>query len=228
MNKYAMTMTACSRPTYLKQVLDSLAKNPGTQNYTLHFGIEPVNSEVAKVCQSVTFMPTSVTINKNRLGVLRNPFELLKRTFESGVEGVLYLEDDVILSQDAVNMATWYFAQESKNDYLCMNLYNHDSSSDADPSAMFPGDKFSALGMAITKEQWKSHFEPNWTNDRRGWDFSITALIGSGKKVLQPRVSRSHHIGRQGGTHYYAPMHDKLYIHNPMWGGCLDSFKIEE
>ena len=228
MTTYAMTMTACSRPGYLKQVLNSLSKNSGTEKYTLYFGVEPVNPEVAKVCQSVTFMKSHVTINPARLGVLRNPFELLKRTFDSGAEGVLYLEDDVVLSKDAVNMASWYFAQETKNNYLCMNLYNHDSAADADPAAMVGGAKFSALGMALTKEQWKTYFEPNWSNDRRGWDFSITALVESGKKVLQPRVSRSHHIGRQGGTHYYAPMHDKLYIHNPIWGGCLDNFKIEE
>ena len=223
----AMTMTAFRRPDYLKTVLESLEKNKGTDDYVLHFGVEPVDEKVINMCKNVSFMQKVVTVNTTRLGVLRNPFELLRRTFDTGVDGVLYLEDDVILSQDAVQMATWYFNNQAANNYICLNLYNHDSSVDADPEALFAGDKFSALGIGITRHQWKTHFEPNWTRDHRGWDYSITGLLSSGMRVLQPRYSRSHHIGRQGGVHYVASVHDKMYIHNPLWSGNTSAFKIE-
>lgn len=223
----AMTMTAFRRPDYLKTVLTSLQENSGIENYVLHFGVEPVDQEVIDTCKSVQFMRTHVTVNQTRLGVLRNPFELLRRTFDTGVDGVLYLEDDVVLSQDAVEMATWFFNNPTANDYICLNLYNHDSNSSADPTCLFAGEKFSALGIGITRHQWKTHFEPNWESDKRGWDYSITNLISTGKKVLQPRYSRSHHIGRERGVHYRAALHDHLYIHNAMWNGHVTDFKIE-
>lgn len=225
---FAMTMTAFRRPDYLDLVLRSLKKNAGLQDYTLNFGIEPGSSEVISMCKHVDFMKTSVVINPVRLGVLKNPYELLKRTFDSGVDGVLYLEDDVVLSPDAVKLATWYLNNPQRNDFLCMNLYNHDSKSEADPTSCFAGTKFSALGFVITKEQWKAYFEPNWTKDPRGWDFSITNLIQTGLRVLQPRVSRSHHIGRERGQHYLASRDDKFYIANPMWTGDDCDFVIEE
>jgi hypothetical protein len=223
----AMTMTAFKRADYLKTVLKSLQGNPGIENYVLHFGVEPVDQEVISVCQNVDFMRTVVTVNQERLGVLKNPFELLKRTFDTGVDGVLYLEDDVILSPDAVRLASWYFQQPTTNNYICLNLYNHDSVAGADPKAVFGGEKFSALGIGITRHQWKTHFEPNWENDKRGWDFSITALLASGMKVLQPRYSRSHHIGRERGVHYRAAMHDKFYVNNALWTGSVDDFVLE-
>lgn len=224
-----MTMTAFKRPDYLKTVLSSLSQNTGLEDYVLNFGIEPGNNEVIDTCKGVSFMATDVVVNARRLGVRDNPYELLRRTFEGGADGVLYLEDDVVLSKDAVRLATWYLNHPRKNEFLCMNLYNHDSSFDADPSATFAGNKFSALGFAITKEQWANHFGPGWKKDPRGWDFSITGLISSGLRVLQPRISRSHHIGREGGTHYYPGRDDVIYVANPMWNGPpQQEFKIEE
>jgi hypothetical protein len=226
--KFAMTMTAFKRPKYLQTALDSLSKNGGLDDYVLNFGIEPGNEEVIKICKSVSFMQSNAVVNPRQLGVRDNPYELLKRTFNSGVDGVLYLEDDIVISTDAVGLATWYLNHPRRNEFLCMNLYNHDSRSDADPAATFAGSKFSALGFAITKEQWATHFEPAWKRDARGWDFSITGLIASGLRVLQPRISRSHHIGREGGTHYRAHRDDAMYVANPMWNGPPQEFKIEE
>jgi hypothetical protein len=226
--KLAVTMTAFKRPKYLQTALDSLKKNDGLADYVLNFGVEPGNDEVIQICKSVNFMQSNTVVNPSRLGVRNNPYELLKRTFNSGAEGVLYLEDDIIISSDAVRLATWYLNHPRRNEFLCLNLYNHDSQADADPAATFAGSKFSALGFALTKEQWATHFEPAWKRDARGWDFSITGLIASGLLVLQPRISRSHHIGRDGGTHYRASLHDAIYVVNPIWGGPPQEFKIEE
>jgi len=225
--KLAMTMTATKRPEYLEHVLVSLANNASLDKYTLHLGIEPISQEVVKVCQDVKFIKTSITVNPQVFGVRKNPFELLKKTFDAGYDGVLYLEDDVSLSPDTVDMATWYFNNQDADKFLCLNLYNHDSQQQADPAALFAGEKFSALGIGITKFQWKNYFEPSWFKDPRGWDYCFTNMIAEGHKVLQPRVSRSHHIGRFGGVHYRAALHDKLYVDNPMWEGPAQNYHIE-
>lgn len=217
--KLAMTMTAATRPHYLENVLVSLANNSGLEDYTLHFGVEPIIPDVLEVAKNVSFMKTNVHLNAKKLGVRDNPFQTLKRVFDSGVDGVLYLEDDVSLSSDAVNLATWYFSQQDANNYLCLNLYNHDSNKEAPANELIAGDKFSALGIGITSFQWKNYFEPNWYKDPRGWDFCFTNMISSGLKVLQPSISRSHHIGRFGGVHYRANMHDHLYVGNQIFDG---------
>jgi hypothetical protein len=226
--KLAMTMTATKRPEYLEHVLVSLANNQKINDYTLHFGIEPISQEVVDVCRNCSFIKTELTVNPQVFGVRKNPFETLKRTFDKGYDGVLYLEDDVTLSQDAVEMATWYFNHPSRNDFLCLNLYNHESLGEGDPGALFAGDKFSALGIGITAEQWKTHFEPSWWKDPRGWDYCFSSMISDGLKVLQPRVSRSKHIGRFGGVHYRANLHDKLYVDNVMWEGKTLPYHIED
>jgi hypothetical protein len=225
--KLAMTMTAFKRPEYLENVLVNLANARAKADYKLYFGVEPASKEVLDVCNSVAFMPKHVHLNPKILGVRDNPYQLLKRTFDAGADGVLYLEDDLQITDDTVEMASWYFSHPDADRYLCLNLYNHDSSLSADPAALFGGDKFSALGMGITKHQWKTHFEPNWYADKRGWDFCFTNMISDGLKVLQPRISRSHHIGRFGGVHYRANMHDHLYVDNPIWTGKPVDYFIE-
>lgn len=217
--KLGMTMTACNRPNYLKEVLDSLSKNAGIEKYTLHFGVEPINVDVCIVCNEVSFIKKEVTVNQKVLGVRNNPYETLERAFKKGYDAVLYLEDDVLLTTDTVNLADWYFKYEKANDYLCLNLYNHDSSATGDPKAVIAGDKFSALGIGITRHQWYTHFKPNWYVHPSGWDFCFTDLVNQGLKVLQPEISRSHHIGRFGGTYYRAHMHDDMYAYNPMYKG---------
>lgn len=226
--KLAMAMTACNRPEYLNHVLVSLANNKNLDQYTLNFGVEPGNAEVAAICGSVKWMNSVSVVNPVRFGVRKNPYEMLKRVFDSGADGVLYLEDDVELATDAVALANWYWALPNNNDYLCLNLYNHDSVATNDPDTVIVSDKFSALGIGITKHQWYSWFEPSWWKDPRGWDFCFTELIAKGLKTLQPKQSRSHHIGRFGGVHYRANMHDHLYVHNHMYvGPGIENFRIE-
>jgi hypothetical protein len=73
--------------------------------------------------------------------------------------------------------------------------------------------------MALTRDQWYKIFKPAWYAHRSGWDFSITDLVLKGGRVLQPELSRSHHIGRTGGTYYRPELHDKEYIHNYFYEG---------
>lgn len=212
--KLALAMTAYNRPQYMREVLISLAKNRGYRQYKLHFSLEPPNKEVERVASSIKFMDTEIFINPELYGVRKNPYEMLKRVFAQGYDGVLYMEEDAKLAIDAIDLASWYFSLANANDYLCLNLYNHDSKKDAHPDTVIQGKKFSALGVGLTRHQWTTYFEPNWFAHKSGWDFSITDLIKNDLRVLQPEQSRSAHIGRMGGTYYRPHLHDKEYIHN--------------
>ena len=224
-------MTAANRAHYLQHVLVSLANNDNLDKFKLLFGLEPISFEVEKVCNDVNFMAVSVNKNTSIYGVRKNPYETLKAAFDSGAKYVLYLEDDVELSNDAVDLALWYFDKSTEegfsDKYLCLNLYNHESLGAGDPAAVIASEKFSALGMGITKEQWEKYFQPLWFTDPRGWDFCFSDAISKGLKVIQPEVSRSKHIGRFGGVHYRANMHDHLYINNQMWNGKKQEYFLK-
>lgn len=211
-----MTMTACSRPNYLAETLESLAANQHLDNFTLHFGVEPVSPEVLQICSGVRFMDTDVHVNATRLGVRENPYQLLKRTFDLGYEGVLYLEDDVILSPDAVELALHYANSEEAERHRCLCLYNMNSLSRSEPAVVEIDQsirRFAALGFFTTSKHWREFFGTIWNTSEKGWDFSV-AESGDANRVAVPRVSRSHHIGRFGGVHYVANDHDPIYENN--------------
>ena len=220
--RLAMTMTACSRPDYLRETLESLAKNKHLDKFVLHFGVEPVNPEVLKVCQTVSFMDTHVHLNATRLGVRENPYQLLKRTFGMGYDGVLYLEDDVALSSDAVEIVLDYAQNADVERHRSLCLYNTDSRADADPAVIETGHsaaKFSPWVFFTTATHWANFFEPTWNKSPKGWDWSITES-GAANTIALPGISRSRHIGRFGGTHYVAEMYDHLFVNNPFWHGA--------
>jgi GT2 family glycosyltransferase len=219
--RFAMTMTACSRPNYLAETLDSLAANQHLDQFTLHFGVEPVSQEVLDICRAVDFMDTHIHVNSERLGVRENPYQLLTRTFAAGYEGVLYLEDDVVLSPDAVDLVLHYAKSPEAEQHRCLCLYNKDSHAENNPAVIETGRsivKFSALGFYAPLPQWEAFFRPTWHASDKGWDFSIGGADVTAHTVARPAISRSHHIGRFGGAHYVASNHDKHYITNPIWG----------
>lgn len=224
--KYAAAMTSFNRPGYMREVLYTLANNAGLDEYTLHFGLEPVNPDVIATAHAVQFMPTVINVNPKSLGVTNNPYTMLQRVFTTtNVPGVLYLEDDVILAPDAVRLATWYFQHPERNKYLCLNLYNPDSKADANPEELIGSSGFNALGVAITREQWFRYFQPGWHANPAGWDWSIIDIAKT-VPCLMPKISRSHHIGREGGTYYDASRHDAIYCPNPMCTQPAEKFRI--
>lgn len=212
-----MTMTACSRPNYLAETLESLSENQHLDEFTLHFGVEPVSQEVLQICSSVRFMDTDVHVNETRLGVRENPYQLLKRTFALGYEGVLYLEDDVILSPDAVDLVLHYANSEEAERHRCLCLHNVDSREDADPAIVETNvdvQKFEPLGFYASSDNWLGFVSPIWHASLSGWDWSLRRA-GEDNRIARPSISRSHHIGRFGGTHYVAKDHDPVYASNP-------------
>ena len=220
--RFAMTMTACSRPNYLAETLESLAANQHLDNFTLHFGVEPVNQEVLQICSGVRFMDTDVHVNETRLGVRENPHQLLKRTFDLGYEGVLYLEDDVILSPDAVDLVLHYANSEEAERHRCLCLHNIDSQADADPTRIETDvdvKKLEPLGFYASSRNWVDFIAPMWHASFDGWDWSLRRS-GDHNRIARPAISRSHHIGLFGGVHYDVQQpYNSLYANNPYYHG---------
>ena len=221
-----ITVTACSRPVYLRQALESLRKNDVGQ-YKLFFGIEPGSGEVLEVCKSVDWMEKDITVNPRKLGVRVNPFTLLTKVFKEGSELNIYLEEDVVVSPDVTKLADWFLEAQREESWLSLNLLNY-KSTNTDPIGLLPSKHFNSLGLCIKPHAWKTWFEPNWLSDTAaqkvyqgrsvGWDWSMTAVLALEKdlQTLTPVLSRSNHIGREGGVHASPDFHDRTFPHLPI------------
>lgn len=221
--RLAIALTACSRPDYLRQVLQSLAANEGLTAFEhLFIGLEPVNNAVEHICRSVNFIPTTVHKNKYQLGVRANPHTLLMSVFNAGYDGVFYMEDDVLLSPDAVRLA-YDYARQPLTAERCLCLYNPHSTELTQPELVRRGvpcaGNFNSLDLFIHRQHWLEFFAPVWFRSPRGWDWSIVEN-GAAETIAMPAVSRSHHIGRHGGVHYVARIHDAMYVNNKYWASA--------
>jgi hypothetical protein len=217
----SITLTVCNRPDYLRRLLDSLRRND-CEGWRLYVGLEPVSDECAKICREISFLPTTVIENRDRLGVRVNPFNVLDYVFYKGATLNVYLEDDLVLAPDALAFASWYGA-ELRGDLLgdqrtlCLRLHVP-SRGHEDPDAVTLARSFAPLGFVLSREQWLRYFRPAWFNDGHelapsvGWDFSVQALLSrdAGLTVAAPALARANHIGATG-THMNPALNAATY-----------------
>lgn len=202
-----LSITVCDRPLYLKRTLQHLSLNNLTGYSKIYCGIEPGNDEVFEICRNIKFIEPVIILNEEKLGIRRNPFETLSRVFEEGSEYNVYLEDDVELSPDALDLANFYYDNFKKDEYFACCFHNYNSEKSQRSKCILKQD-FWAIGFSLFKSAWEKWFKPYWFNDKisqeykvggDGWDWSIRASILKHKKLcLTPIFSRSMHIGRVG------------------------------
>lgn len=227
-----LTLTAWYRLEYLKQMLDSLRQNNLEGYDLLYCAIEPGRPEVADLCTSIDFIPTKVFVNPFQRGVRINPYSALEAVFHMGSDFNVYLEEDIVLSPDALDMANWY--QGQAEDTLCLPFFNYHSSPD-DPAGIKVErecEEFAALGFALTRQSWEKWFQPYWFMDdyskgKIGWDWAVRyAANKHGLEMLMPLWARSNHIGQLGGMHCSAEFHDQTFAHLSISDGSSRNYEI--
>jgi len=226
-----MTLTVSGRYFYLNRMLESLQKN-ALEGYHLIVSVEPSGQPCSKILDRVDFIPKTVIYQPRQLGIRLNPFWVMDHAFSScGSQFNLYLEDDIILSPDAVSMADWFFEDFLKGGsetahcgqlVLCLNLFNRSFVS-CQSSELFLTKDFDALGVGITSSCWKRYFNPWWFEENHSfsgkghWDHSIRGLLVSDPSlyVVKPHQSRSRHIGLLGSNMnptLQAAVHDRVML----------------
>jgi hypothetical protein len=221
-----VTLVAYRRLHYLNRVIESLKKNSLT-GYSLFVGVEPDDQSVVDYCRNLDFMPTTVVVNENRLGVAWNPHATISRAFAAGSSFNVALEDDVVLSPDALSLANWFFALPYCEKYFSLNLFNYHSDA-AFPDEVEESNHFVPLGWAVTTRMWHDLVEPGWMCDQRGWDFSVNRILESnpGLRLLQPRLARANHIGREDGAHCTPAFHDATFSRLPISDGLYRDYHL--
>lgn len=242
-----ITLTACNRPEYLGRLLISLGRNSPDllKQYHLHIRVDPTDKlddvliVLNRYRHALGLNGSSLTINEKRLGVRDNPYWILHDVFETmQSEWNIYLEDDIVISPDALALAEWS-RQHMDLRTVCLNLCNYDSIPQL-PDLVLRGYSdywrpqtvygcFNALGLAFGPKQWREFFLPRWHEDRRGWDWSVASVfLRERVTCLMPAWSRSTHVG-QFGTHQ-SPQEFERFWPKHAWNASenVNTFRLLE
>lgn len=236
-----IAITAYNRPTLLYTCLKKLSNAYEIEDWQIYISIDPssLTSEIVSVIESFSksTLKINFVVNDSKMGVRRNPYKLLQWCFGDEAELVLYLEDDVVVSSDCLQVAEAISHIPNFSDYyLCANLLTTTCSSQAilsPPSevhfvvkTVFLENKFfSSLGIILNRHQFIKHFEPNWFNyplklrslrgaETDGWDIAINDYLLSTNDlfVIQSMIPRISHQGTHG-THADYNFHESAYSH---------------
>lgn len=233
-----ITVCAYNRPEYLQEVLLSL-------HTAMHLcsdfvsevviGIDPGGGrerevrDMVAVWQNVYGCHMRQILWPEHLGVSEHPRRLLQYTFnELSSDFNLHLEDDTVLSPDALRLCEWYRSFNTSKGLLpygphIMRRWNahawlclHSASREGikyDPALVVGREDFGVWGWACFKYAWENWMAPYWNHRREqplGWDWSMTTTMQElGLYALQPALSRVRNIGREGGCHQTPEGYDR-------------------
>jgi len=204
-----ITLPVYNRPERLAATLGSLKANR-TEGYRLFVLAEPGCPAVREVIRSVDFMPVCFQVNEERLGLQKNVARCVRWAMGEGSEFNVYLEDDVILAPDALDMAEWFRERNRDAEYACLSLLSFDGGLHR-PDQVLETQDIQPWGLCWTDLSWQryvSHgFSFRWPIEQgvqwsEGWDFWLGFYLRMcGHKNLRPACSRAKHVGYNDGTH---------------------------
>jgi hypothetical protein len=216
-----VTLTAYERPQYLTTVVSDLSKN-NCDGFQLYCALEPGSEACMDICHGIDFMERHIHQNANKLGVSKNPYTVLGRAFAAGSDVNVYLEEDITISADVLDLASWYLENGDPKKELCLLLHAKSTDESIDPEVIHrTDDAFSALGLVILKDQWHEYFKPNWNNHTSGWDYGVHGELRDREDLvtLLPDLSRATHVGIEGGTFYKHSLHGREFEGLVMYSG---------
>lgn len=220
---YAIAMTTWKRPQYFFQVINALKANNLMGFTRLFINVEPGSTEIKKLVDGIDFIPKDVVYNPTVKGLPQNPFEVMTRAFQDpAVEFVLYVQDDCLLSSDALDVCRYYIEQIDHTNIFALCLFNAKTKDSANLSAVniVSHNHFCSLGYGATKDQWNQNIKGHYFDNKAGYDWSLLDRQKSlNYSIVTPHISRCSHIGREDAVHYRPHIHDKEYMNHPRYNG---------
>lgn len=197
------------RPDYLRRVLSSISRADRCEDWVIAFSCEP-NVEVRKFITSLS-IPYYASFNSTRRGCWVNTFLAVDFAMSIGSDFNLYLEDDVVISPDALVLCDEFARQLNHKDVLVLRR-PHDAQTDQIDRVTPVISGLFGDGFAFSREMWPA-IRAGWFSDKMAmWDWSVQEyLISRSLEIVQwrPCVNRSQNIGVQGThtTHGTDPNH---------------------
>lgn len=237
MRKFVV-LTAYNRPHYLRETLTALREaGPHRHGFDVFVSVDPSDKlgEIADVLEEFDQTVQHVEMNRKRKGDL-NARDALEKTFsEFGAEVALYCQDDVVVSRDVFYLVNWWANLLTRDEYLCLWTHSYES----DPKKMYSvkedrGDmalkvrkdcaRFHGEAFALSANNFERYFAHNWIPRKRALMSPNATCQGELSFLLEdnpdlfalvPCLSRSTHIGRNGGG-CRGSFHDRVYANHPM------------
>jgi len=234
-----ISLTGKDRPQLFQELLRCLVAND-LREWTLSIAIEPtpIAGEFVTIARdTLGDVDYSITVNERVLGIRRNPFEVIKRNFEQGSDLNLCLEEDLLLSPDATELALWY-QRNHRAYWLCMCLLAGPCGSASlvsnprHPDVLFEATTFNSIGFVIRRQEWTDLERGVWMGTTRphqlwgghadwrfgwGWDWSVYGYLAANPELrcVQPAFGRATHNGVTG-THSHPEAFSKKFGQLPI------------
>lgn len=220
--RHAIAMTAYGRPDCLAQTLAALRVQDLRGFERLYVAQDPGHPDeaaVTRMIRQIAFMPSTAWVNRVAMNNRWNLPLVVDRAFNTGADIVTILEDDILLSPDALDLVRWWgLKTELHATTLALCLFN-DSFTTERAGDVERYKHFCPWGWACTRQQWTSILKPNWNRNPRGWDFSVVEMCEHyGRETVRPVVSRSKHIG-ETGIHFHPSLHRQRFEGRQHWTG---------
>lgn len=184
----------------LEKVLTSLRAAVGIENWTLVFSCEPCRP-VQKWVKELDWMNKYILLNPVPVGCWKNTFSAVSTAMNLGSKLNLYLEDDVIVSPDALTLVD-QFSEQGLPGIVCLRRWDHTQG--LDPTLVSPASHgLLGDGFAFTPALWPK-IQADWFRTDGGgqmWDWALSYGLDQDKiPQWRPLMHRSQNIGTVG-TH---------------------------
>ena len=229
-NNKVLAATFYRRPSYTKQVLDSIAALHGIEDYIFIYS-QDWNDDYAEDCAEVRrmlaeFNPGGVIIdegiNNPRLGVDLHKLKLLPAAFEYS-DYVIFVEDDTPLAPDSLQFFERVFDLYGHHpNFVSATGYNRytEASTHAfvlanERYALDKGGQFTPWSWAMTRQRYDQiygndgeAYKQKWGAEANGrFDFNVSDFMASlpGAFTVYPVLPRANHIGGEHAEHTQSP-----------------------
>jgi len=212
-----LAFTCADRPQYLKPTLDSWLKTNLSLLSSVHFFIEPTDRRhefVAVIDEFAAKSPVPVIkhFNKEKLGVLRNPWHLFDHCFR--IEGAIFTilgEDDFLVSPDILDFfwgtSRWNLHGDEKTMAICAKWVG--DKANKNPATWHRVTEFTCNIWGTWPHVWNKYLKDTWDFDYSsgkedespaGWDWNLQLRVMPKNDLhcIVPTASRSKHIGITG------------------------------
>lgn len=225
-----IVMTAWRRPDYLTQVLESMKRCVGIEDYTVVICAEPGDAGVETLVRNARVGKTTIpVVNAERLGCARNTYEAFKRGFEVG-DYVILVQDDDGLAPDALSFFEWAgekYAGSQK--VMSVSGYNFTRNWKDWTVGLYARevrvrDWTSSFTVAMWRDRWEG-LKGRWSFEH--WGPGLCALMKeTGRLEIHPTISRVQNIGAEDGTHTESAEWHRQVVHNAFWAGGAGAAEV--
>lgn len=216
--------TQNNRPEYTIQMLERLGRTDGIGNYRFIVSAEPGCDEVIDLLKSFDKCETKININKEKLGCNTNTFKALWQGFDAGATHVFHIEDDILVSKDALECYEHWVQTNDGSFSFC--VYNRVLRNDFKPEMdrFLKRTEFTCWAVGFPKWAFIEAFGYQCFHDSPvSWDVTLGRSTNRNKYThTYTFLSRSQNIGAYG-VHVPSPEWHAKYQLLPFWAGDLEN-----